>query len=241
VPKLDGQSRGDPIPADLSPHSTAIRAAVTPQGNCPIALGLTLPQTINLSRDMTFMSRMSKLIQYALAFALLTPNFAISAQPNALQQDLIKQLVTAKVAITTGISLTDLVTQERQIQVSAELASQALSNGQRHLIDDITTTIEGIRSAWAITEDDCHRAIEDPRMVILRSPYLEDLAKEGKSSSICAKPERNNLLRQQFEKLGVEKQFDTVADKRALARTELFQPLFGVCLIRIQRAIDALQ
>jgi hypothetical protein len=176
--------------------------------------------------------------------------FLAGCGQSASRQELVKQLIIAKAAVQTGISPADLNNQERQLRASAELANQSLSGAERHLIEDAIGTIETIRTAWNITEDNCHGAVENPSFIILRSTYLESAYLESQqhkrpqlppSAMLCIGPDRNRALRQQFMKLGAAAQFDAIeADNSVISRASLFAPLLSAYLSRLQTAIDSL-
>jgi hypothetical protein len=163
---------------------------------------------------------------------------AATPQRDPAREDLLKQLVMTKATIQTGLSLRDLGDQEKQVRANTELADRTLSVAEHRMIGDVIDAFETIRAAWAITEDYCHRAIEDASFVILRSPFLE----KYKPASQCALPERNDSLREEFKKLGAAAQFDAIASAipHAFPRSSLFVPLLTACLVRVQAAIDAL-
>jgi hypothetical protein len=147
----------------------------------------------------------------------------VGCGPSAERQELVKRLVTAKAAIQAGLTFADLGIQERQIRTAAELANAQISNDQKQSAEAVVYAISQTRAAWQTTLDSVCRLDRDVHL-----------------NSYCRRD-----FQRVFENLGIAGDFESVG-KRTYGLTEfvcsdeILGPLLGICIKRIQAAIDAL-
>jgi len=143
--------------------------------------------------------------------------FMAACGPSPARQDLLKQLVGTKAAITTGLSMAALTEHETQIRAAAELAERDLNVSQRQAVDAAIDAIAKTRAAWQLTFERCYRGDHDDEVIPLG----------------C-----DGAMIKNFEALGVGKRMPI---EKSAPRNQVIGPLLDVCFQRIQAAIDGLK
>jgi hypothetical protein len=143
--------------------------------------------------------------------------FMAACGPSPARQDLLKQLVGTKAAITTGLSMAALTERETQIRAAAELAERDLNVSQRQAVDAAIDAIAKTRAAWQLTFESCYRGDHDDEVIPLG----------------C-----DGAMIRNFEALGVGKRMPI---EKLAPRNQVIGPLLDVCFQRIQAAIDGLK
>ena len=145
---------------------------------------------------------------------------------NPARQDAVKELVSTKAAIETGLPQAEFRSHLQQLKTVAELASTALSDKEKKLISDVISSEENILAAW--------KAALDPRCETL-GDWVQ--LKEFRGST----PSCIGDLQNSFASSGISDTWMEITRNRLSPRSAILSPLLEVCLSRIQRALSVIQ
>ena len=138
-----------------------------------------------------------------------------------LIQDLLKELVTAKASLESGLTMADLRNSETKVRSALDMVANRLNNHQQEAATDALDAISETAAAWEETFTKCHDGGEYVSL-------LEFQDCDNKSFETI------------YNKLKVLSEFKTFPSV-GTKRSAFLQPLFGVTLSRIQTAIGSLR